>query len=550
MLPGDSFPLKREEGIDNSGAIVVCLSPDYLESDSSAADRAAFIHADPQNKKRTVIPVTFRDCALPRTIAHLMQVDYRNPSEDAVTQIVNALTAHPEGLGQTITPAPRPKQPCSQRPRSEAWHEQDLDMAQKSMFYHRITQEIIRANYDWKLEPNHDGLEALRAALEEETSAASAYLQRVVQGARLALSLSEVIHDSLPREPTTDLPPQLRRAYYLACRVWLDYEWGTIFEYAFAITQVARDRTRSAILRSLLIFAISLLHQRGHDPSLCGLFEWAQANGIGEVAFANGLTNGLRPLGECRLIVEFLPSSPRLRPDPPKSVRGQLWLEDTFVGDAVEIELETARPDAIAEAVAELSGADPFVGTYHSIDLVLPASLLTFDTADIRVPHPGGGTVPIDRIAHVHRRFGERLWHTSEVETVTRMYQSIISSHENVRLMDSVTIGPADLFDTLRRTSQGIVFAAECTSSSEFGAALLASVRATPICVWSIDGLGDIGEAVREYWPQVPDAVRRGRASPRELEWAQGAHLLCIWEDTGWLTIANRISSYDEEGIA
>lgn len=91
ILPGDSIPLKVEEGIEHSRAILICLSPHFLESEWTPAERAAFTYSDPSNKKRTLIPVLIEDCAIPRALAHLLLVDYRQPSDAAVERIVSAL---------------------------------------------------------------------------------------------------------------------------------------------------------------------------------------------------------------------------------------------------------------------------------------------------------------------------------------------------------------------------------------------------------------------------------------------------------------------------
>lgn len=100
IRPGDSIPLKVEEGIEYSKAVIVCLSPNYLDSHWTPAERAAFTYSDPNNKKRTLIPVIFEDCKVPRSLAHLLYVDYRQPSLKVVDKIVDVLTATQLGFGE------------------------------------------------------------------------------------------------------------------------------------------------------------------------------------------------------------------------------------------------------------------------------------------------------------------------------------------------------------------------------------------------------------------------------------------------------------------
>ncbi|MDR1264404.1 MAG: TIR domain-containing protein [Propionibacteriaceae bacterium] len=102
IQPGDSIPLAVEEGIEASTAVIVCLSPDFLASDWTTAERAAFTYTDPANRSRTMIPVLLRDCTVPKGLAHLKRVDYRTADREALTAIVTALDL---GVGE-MTPDP------------------------------------------------------------------------------------------------------------------------------------------------------------------------------------------------------------------------------------------------------------------------------------------------------------------------------------------------------------------------------------------------------------------------------------------------------------
>lgn len=109
ILPGHSIPLQIEQGIEHSKVVVLCLSPSFLESEWTPAERAAFTYADPRFKRRTMIPVILEDCAVPRTLAHIRAVDYRTRTKEAARTLIDALTAPLMGLSLPITPPPRGK---------------------------------------------------------------------------------------------------------------------------------------------------------------------------------------------------------------------------------------------------------------------------------------------------------------------------------------------------------------------------------------------------------------------------------------------------------
>ena len=105
ITAGKSIPAAIEQGIEQSHAIVICLSPDFLESEWTRAERAAFTYADPGNVRTTLIPVLLRDCSLPKTLQHLKHVDYKTPSKQAVEEIVAAVTA-PQGATVSAMASP------------------------------------------------------------------------------------------------------------------------------------------------------------------------------------------------------------------------------------------------------------------------------------------------------------------------------------------------------------------------------------------------------------------------------------------------------------
>lgn len=88
---GGSIPLMVEEGIEASRTMVLCLSPEFLASEWTRAERSAMQYVDPANRERSLIPVRFKRCDLPKNLAHLKYVDYLRHSDKAVDDLMAAL---------------------------------------------------------------------------------------------------------------------------------------------------------------------------------------------------------------------------------------------------------------------------------------------------------------------------------------------------------------------------------------------------------------------------------------------------------------------------
>lgn len=88
---GGSIPLMVERGLDGSRTMILCLSPEFLTSEWTRAERSAMQFADPANRDSALLPVRFRKCVLPKNLAHLKYLDYLRHSDKAVDTIVAAL---------------------------------------------------------------------------------------------------------------------------------------------------------------------------------------------------------------------------------------------------------------------------------------------------------------------------------------------------------------------------------------------------------------------------------------------------------------------------
>jgi len=88
---GQSITLAVEEGIEHSRTMILCLSTAFLEHEWPQAERAAAQFADPTNRSRTILPVVFSKCKLPKLLAHLKYVSYLRHNETALDAILEAV---------------------------------------------------------------------------------------------------------------------------------------------------------------------------------------------------------------------------------------------------------------------------------------------------------------------------------------------------------------------------------------------------------------------------------------------------------------------------
>ena len=64
IQPGDSIPLKLEEGLEQSRILLVCLSENASKSDWVGFEGYAKLFQDPSNQMRKFIPVRLDDASI------------------------------------------------------------------------------------------------------------------------------------------------------------------------------------------------------------------------------------------------------------------------------------------------------------------------------------------------------------------------------------------------------------------------------------------------------------------------------------------------------
>src|SRR5438105_1937482 len=109
---GDIIALKVDEGLEQSRVLLLCISPNALASGWVGLERSTAVHRDPANEGRRFIPLLLADCELPSTLRRYKYVDFRQDSDGAFEEVLNACRAiPPESPWTHQLPLPVPEVP-------------------------------------------------------------------------------------------------------------------------------------------------------------------------------------------------------------------------------------------------------------------------------------------------------------------------------------------------------------------------------------------------------------------------------------------------------
>jgi len=90
IRPGDSIPLKIQQGLEQSRVLLMCMSPAYFASDWGRMEHLTILFRDPTNAQRRFIPLLIAECQPPDIIAQFAYIDWRALSEEAYAKIITA----------------------------------------------------------------------------------------------------------------------------------------------------------------------------------------------------------------------------------------------------------------------------------------------------------------------------------------------------------------------------------------------------------------------------------------------------------------------------
>ncbi|HYX17437.1 MAG TPA: TIR domain-containing protein, partial [Nostoc sp.] len=86
--PGDSIPLKIQQGVEQSRTLLMCMSPNYFKSEWGKLEHLSLLFRDPTNTQRRFIPILIADCERPNIIAQFLYIDWRNTSDEAYDKLL------------------------------------------------------------------------------------------------------------------------------------------------------------------------------------------------------------------------------------------------------------------------------------------------------------------------------------------------------------------------------------------------------------------------------------------------------------------------------
>ena len=109
IRPGDSIPLKIQQGLEQSRVLLMCMSPDYFSSDWGRIEHLTLLFRDPTNAERRFIPLLIAICQPPDIIAQFARIDCRTITEEAYARILTVcrevVTSKPPAPGKQVDQA-------------------------------------------------------------------------------------------------------------------------------------------------------------------------------------------------------------------------------------------------------------------------------------------------------------------------------------------------------------------------------------------------------------------------------------------------------------
>jgi len=103
IRPGDSIPVKIDEGLEQSRVLVSLLSAAALESDWTILERNSILFRDPTNTERRFIPVMLDRCELKGSLRQFAYIDWTDTTDDQYQRLLHACGPVDEPVQTTNT---------------------------------------------------------------------------------------------------------------------------------------------------------------------------------------------------------------------------------------------------------------------------------------------------------------------------------------------------------------------------------------------------------------------------------------------------------------
>ena len=88
--PGDAIGMAIARGVKTSRTLVICMSPDYFESEWGKLEQHSMLFRDPANADRRFLPLLIGACSVPDIIAQFAHIDWRKPTDEAYAKLQSA----------------------------------------------------------------------------------------------------------------------------------------------------------------------------------------------------------------------------------------------------------------------------------------------------------------------------------------------------------------------------------------------------------------------------------------------------------------------------
>ena len=77
-------------GVEKSRTLVICMSPDYFESEWGNLEHHSMLFRDPTNAKRRFLPLLIRECNIPDIIGQFSEIDWRTSGDAIYAKLLRA----------------------------------------------------------------------------------------------------------------------------------------------------------------------------------------------------------------------------------------------------------------------------------------------------------------------------------------------------------------------------------------------------------------------------------------------------------------------------
>jgi hypothetical protein len=90
LQPGDSIPLKIEQGLEQSRTFILIMSQNAFASEWVTLERHTALFRDPTNAERRFIPLRLDDAEITDTLKQFAYIDWRQKAPDQYARLLTA----------------------------------------------------------------------------------------------------------------------------------------------------------------------------------------------------------------------------------------------------------------------------------------------------------------------------------------------------------------------------------------------------------------------------------------------------------------------------